>query len=96
MLIAKSTIKHNGDVFHKGESLPTMGNNEEQALLRAGVVELIEEKKPEPKKEDAKTEKNPEQDLKSLSKKKLLKLAKSKNIEANETMSKSNIVELLS
>ena len=93
-----STVKHNGEYFHRGESVKKadFSETELEALVNAGVVGEITEEVAEDA-TPATTEVSDEvKALKKMNKSQLLALAEEKGIAVEETMTNAELVEALS
>ena len=96
MIIAKSSIKHNGVQFEKGQELPEMGQDKLNILISAGVVEEIKIKAtPEVSKQESKADESKEKDIKSMNKTELIAKGKEMGFEFGEEMTKKEMVEKL-
>jgi hypothetical protein len=103
MLKAKSNIRHNGTDYLAGELLPEMDEKQAQALVSAGVAELVNAPVFNPEKAAKKeaAEKAPKKTIKSekpsdeWTKQRLLGYARSLGLTADDTLNKKEILELI-
>jgi len=103
MLIAKSSVKHDGKLYKSGEVIEGVSENQTQVLIDAGVAQSDSEAKVIQALEGDSTEtaqenKDPMEGVKPTvkwSKTRLLGFGRAKGVELEDTMTRSEIFELI-
>lgn len=106
-VIAVTNVKHNGNVYKKGEELQTIGETQISALEDAGAVEIKGKKdrkrkapvKKEPKKESTDKENASEvaniKPAVTMSKPQLRGIALARGMEVDKTLMRNEVLKLL-